>query len=338
MNDKVRVAVVGCGYWGPNMVRNFSELDRVEVAVVCDLRQNRLEAIQRRYPSVFTTIEFARVVEDPTIDAVVLTTPVATHYPLAKQAITCGKHVFVEKPLTASLTEAEDLVKLARLHGRVLMVDHTFLYTGAVQKLKELIARGELGDLYYFDSVRVNLGIFQPDVSVVWDLAAHDISIMTYLLDRNPVAVSATGATHFKWQTEDIAYITTMFDDSLLGHVHVSWLSPVKIRQMLIAGSKRMIVYNDNEPSEKVKVYDRGVNFTDTSDALYDLLVNYRIGDVHIPRLDTREALHVECEHFIDCILTGQRPLSDGESGLGVVRVLEAAQHSIHNQGKVVYL
>ena len=338
MGERLRVAVVGYGYWGPHMVRNFLEMDRVEVSAVCDVSESRLELARRRYSSVATTTAFEQVIEDRRIDAVVLATPVSTHYPLARMALESGKHVLVEKPLAASVDEATELVRLASRCGRVLMVDHTFLYTDAVQRLKRLIETGELGNLYYFDSVRVNLGLFQPDVSVVWDLATHDISILQYLLDRTPLFVSATGSAHLKPGVQDVAYVTLMFDDNLIGHVHVSWLSPVKIRQTLIAGSRRMVVYNDNEPSEKVRMYDRGVQSVESPDDLYRLLVTYRMGDVHIPHLENREALRVECEHFVECVRSGNRPISDGEAGLAVVRVLEAAQQSIEENGKAVYL
>jgi predicted dehydrogenase len=338
MSDKLRVAVVGYGYWGPHMVRNFLEIDGAEVSAVCDARKDRLELVRRRHPSTATTTSFEQVVTDPWVDAVVLATPVSTHYPMVRLALESGKHVLVEKPLTNSVSEAEELVRLASRRGRVLMVDHTFLYTDAVQRLKRLIEADELGDLYYVDSVRVNLGLFQPDVSVVWDLATHDVSILQYLLGRTQRSVSATGSAHLKPGVQDVAYVSLMFDDSLIGHVHVSWLSPVKIRQTLIAGSRRMVVYNETEPSEKVRIYDRGVQSVEGPEDLYRLLVTYRMGDVYVPYLENREALRVECEHFVDCVRSGKGSISDGESSLAVVRVLEAAERSIQANGQAVPL
>jgi predicted dehydrogenase len=272
---------------------------------------------------------------DAAVDAVVLATPVSTHYPLAKRALECGKHVFVEKPMTGSVAEAEELVALAQKHGRVLMVDHTFIYTGAVRKMKEIVAAGNVGDIYYFDSVRVNLGLFQHDTDVLWDLAPHDLSILTHLIPATPKYVTAIGADHTGSGFADVAYMTVQYANNLLAHFHVNWLSPVKIRQILIGGTKQMLVYDDIQLTEKVRVYDSGINVT-TKEGIYKTLVDYRTGDMWAPKLEVREALAFECEHFIDCLRTGKTPWSDGAAGLAVVRLLAAASQSLANQGQRV--
>jgi len=330
----VGVAVVGCGYWGPNIVRNFFDAPHCRVISVCDAAPSRLDAMSRRHPGIITTDTIADVLRDPLVDAVAIATPARTHAELASQALLAGKHVLVEKPMAMSVGEAEPLVELADRLGLTLMVDHTFVYTGAVRKIKQLIGSGKLGSLYYYDSVRVNLGLVQHDVSVMWDLASHDLSIMDYLLAEEPRAISAVGATHLAGGVADIAYLTVQFANNLIAHFHVNWLSPVKVRQVLIGGERRMVLYDDIEPTEKVKLYDRGLDLAGrTEDAA--VRVAYRLGDMTAPALDQTEALLTECSHFVHCIRTGRKPLTDGISGLRVVRLLEAAERSTRNGGRL---
>ncbi len=334
LESVVGVAVVGCGYWGPNLVRNFFDTPDCRVVTVCDTSPTRLEAMQRRHPSVSTTSSFDDVLRDRTVDAIAIATPVQTHAPLARRALKAGKHVLIEKPMTTSVAEAEELVELAARKALVLMVDHTFVYTGAVRRIKQLIDSGETGNLYYYDSVRVNLGLVQHDVNVVWDLAAHDLSIMDYLLDRSPTHASAVGVTHLPGGMADVAYLTVYFDSNLIAHFHVNWLSPVKVRQVLIGGDRRMILYDDMEATEKVKVYDRGVRWNDDpEEARRDTLVAYRLGDMYAPVLDQTEALRTECAHLVQSIRGGTAPVTDGLSGLRTVRVLAAAERSLLNYG-----
>jgi predicted dehydrogenase len=339
----ITVGVIGCGYWGPNLVRNFVEGEASRLLWICDTDESRLREIGRRYPSARTTPDYRRLLADPELDAVVIATPVATHYPFAKEALAAGKHVLVEKPFTTNAREAEELIALAAQSGRTLMLDHTFVYTGAVRKIKEILDEGEFGDLLYFDSVRINLGLFQRDINVVWDLAPHDLAIMDYLVGRSPVALTATGSCHVEAGIENIAYVMLRFADSFIAHFHFNWLSPVKIRRTLIAGSRKMIVYDDIEPTEKVRVYDKGVTTnrieTDTDkEAAYRTLVSYRTGDVWVPKLDMTEALaHVRAE-FLASIRERRPPLTDGAAGLRVVRLLEAAQESINHGGRLIEL
>ena len=330
----VGVAVVGCGYWGPNLVRNFFETPGCRMLAVCDQSGPRLRTMEARHPSLRTCTSFDDVLKDDRIDAVAIATPVHTHAALAKQALLAGKHVLVEKPLTTSVMDAEELVRLAERERRVLMVDHTFVYTGAVRRMKQLIDTGEIGELYYYDSVRVNLGLVQHDVNVIWDLAAHDLAIMDYLLPRRPTQVSASGVTHLPGGMADVAYLTLRFEDNLIAHFHVNWLSPVKVRQVLVGGDRRMILYDDLEPTEKIKVYDRGVHWNGGADeARREALVAYRLGDMHAPMLNQTEALRTECEHFIDSVRSGSTPITDGHAGLRTVRVLAAAERSLKNGG-----
>ena len=329
----IGIGVIGYGYWGPNLVRNFAQVDGAGVTAVCDSREERLSVVNKLYPAVITYTDVGAMLADPAVDAVAIATPVSTHYPLAKQALLAGKHVFVEKPFTATSAEGEELVALADERRLTLMVDHTFIYTSAVRKIHDLVAKGELGTLYYYDSVRVNLGLFQSDVSVMWDLAVHDLSIMDYLLERDPVTVSATGVAHVAGQPENMAYLTCMFEDNLIAHFHVNWLAPVKVRQTLLCGSEKMVVFDDVDMSEKVKVYDKGVILDEADDAVYQRHVGYRTGDMWAPRLDNVEALAIETEHFVECIRSGETPLSDGRAGLRVVRILEAAHESMAQRG-----
>ena len=333
----MRIGVIGYGYWGPNLARNFAELEGAELRWCADTKADRRALAKRRYPAVNVTADANDIFGDDAVDAVVIATPVFTHHALARQALERGKHVLVEKPMTRTVKEGEDLVALAEKKGLVLMVDHTFVYTGAVRKMKDILDVGELGDLHYLDSVRVNLGLFQHDIDVLWDLAPHDLSILTYLIHERPRSVLAIGASHTGSGFSDVTYVTVQYANSFLAHFHVNWLSPVKIRQMLIGGSRRMLVYNDTEPSEKVRVYDRGVRVT-TQDGIYETLIDYRTGDMWAPKLDNREALAVECEHFLDCVRFKKVPRTSAAAGLTVVRLLEAAERSLAAGGTQVML
>ena len=336
--EALTLGVIGCGYWGPNIVRNFSSAEDARVVAVADLRPERLDAIRSRAPLARLTTEAAELIGDPEIEAVAITTPVSTHHALARAALEAGKHVLVAKPLAATLEEADDLVALAEERGRVLMVDHTFVYTGAVRKIKRLIDDGAVGDLLYFDSVRINLGLFQHDVNVIWDLAAHDFSILTYLLDGvRPRTVSATGASHSRSRLEDVAYVTLEYENDFIAHFHVNWLSPVKIRQTLIGGSQRMVVWNDLDPDEKIKVYDKGIDHGDREQT-YEALVSYRIGDAWIPQVERHEALGFEAAHFVDCVRGRAVPATSGDAGREVVRLLEATGASLRSGGRAVEL
>lgn len=335
----VRVGVIGYGYWGPNLVRNFAASSGAAMRRVCDIDPVRLAFASARYPSVAVTTDADEVIADPDLDAIAIATPVWTHFDLASRALSAGKHVLVAKPLAATAEEARQLIDQAARRGLVLMVDHTFVYTGAVRKIRDMVAAGELGDIYYYDSVRVNLGLFQHDASVIWDLAVHDLSILDYVLGRRVCAVSATGMRHVSGEPENIAYLTLFFADRLIAHIHVNWLAPVKIRRTLIGGSRKMIVYDDLEPSEKVKVYDRGISLRDeTSEGIHKLLVHYRTGDMWAPQVDLTEALELETAHFLRCIAGAGQPISDGGSGLRVVLIMEAATRSMREQGRCVEL
>ena len=333
----MKAAVIGVGYWGPNLIRNFLAHDEIEGVIACDRDEVRLAKMAKMFPGVQTALNYEEVVTRPDVDIVVIATPVSSHYQIAKLAIESGKHCFIEKPITASVAEAEELIALAEEKGVTLFVDHTFIYTGAVRKIKEIVSSGRIGDIYYFDSVRVNLGLFQHDVNVIWDLAPHDLSIMDYLLEAKPVAVSAIGSCHVGNGLEDIAYLTLTFENNLIAHFHVNWLAPVKIRKTLIGGTKSMVVFDDTEASEKIKIYDKGIDVT-TREGVYSTLVQYRTGDMVSPKLDQQEALAVGTRHFLDCIRDGSRPMTDGQAGLNVVRILEASEVSIKNEGRLVPL
>lgn len=337
----VGIGIIGYGYWGPNLVRNFAETPGVRVAAVSDLRADRLAAVSARYPGVATTTSVQELIDNPAVDAVAIATPVFTHFDLAMKALKAGKHVLVEKPLASSLEQATQLIEEAEKRGLVLMVDHTFVYTGAVRKIRQMVQGGELGDIYYYDSMRVNLGLFQHDIDVLWDLAVHDLSIMDYVLPERPCAVSATGISHVAGRPENIAYLTLFFESSLIAHINVNWLAPVKVRQTLIGGSQRMIVYDDLEPSEKIKIYDKGItidNSANNDDNTYNILLGYRTGDMWAPKLDGSEALRVEADHFVDCINNGTVPITGGERGMQIVQILEAATKSMAERGKLVEL
>jgi predicted dehydrogenase len=332
----VRFGVIGYGYWGPNIVRNLQAIENAQLVAVCDKSAAALRRVHRVYPGLQVTTDFADVLGSPDIDAVAVVTPVWTHYELARAALENGKHVFVEKPITSTARQAEELIELAERKNLKIMVDHTFLFSGAVRKIREIVDAGTLGPLYYFDSKRVNLGLFQHDVSVIWDLAPHDLSIMDYLITERPEALVATGGNHLNGHA-DMAFITIYFPRSIIAHVNVNWLSPVKVRTTLIAGKDKMLVWNDLEADEKIKVYDKGVNIT-SGEGVYDLLVSYRSGDVWAPKCDQAEALKVELDYFVDCIVNDRTPINDGEAGLRVVRLLEGADQSLKDRGKIVSL
>ena len=338
MGNAINIGVIGYGYWGPNLVRNFSEIPGAQVRMVSDFKPELLTKVQARYPSIQVTTDCRDIFADPKIDAVAIATPVSTHFDLALAALQAGKHVLVEKPITTTSEQAMRLIEEAEKRGLVLMVDHTFVYTGAVRKMHELITTNALGDIYYYDSVRVNLGLFQHDVNVIWDLAVHDLSIMNYVLPSQPYAVSATGISHVPGGLENIAYLTLFFENNLIAHINVNWLAPVKLRRTLIGGSQKMIVFDDLEPSEKVKVYDKGITINSNSENLYQMLIGYRTGDMWSPKLDMTEALKTEGLHFFHCIEQGERPTTDGQAGLRVVRILEAATESMRKQGKLIEL
>src|SRR5438309_2256491 len=346
----IRMGVIGYGYWGPNIVRNLRGVDGCEVATVCDRSPGALTRVAQAYPEVATTRDASELMTSPKIDAVAIVTPVHTHFPLAKSALQHAKQVFIEKPFTATTAQAEELIELAERRNLKIMVDHTFLFTGAVRKIRQLIDEGVLGDIYYYDSTRVNLGLFQHDVSVIWDLAPHDLSIMDFLIRQKAQGVVATGEAHFNGQA-DVAFITVYFPGKTIAHINVNWLSPVKVRTTLIGGEKRMLVWNDLEADEKIRVYDKGLqvdggnghtngdgNGNGATKGLYELLVSYRSGDMWAPRLERAEALTVELGYFIDCITRDQTPINDGVAGARVVRMLEAADLSLRERGKEILL
>lgn len=332
----VGVAIIGAGYWGPNFIRNFSTIHDANITYVCDLDKKKLQKINHLYPSIKTTTNVSDVLKDSKTEAVVIATPVKTHYPLAKLALEARKHVLVEKPMTSSIDHAKDLIDLAEKKKRMLLVDHTFIYHPAVQKMKHLVDKKELGELFYFDSVRTNLGLFQHDTNVLWDLATHDLSIMDYLLDQDPKEITAIGASHIRKGIENIVYVTIRYPGNLLGHIHVNWLAPVKLRLTLLSGYHKMIAYNDMEPIEKIKVYDRSIRYKQNLENVNLSKYQYRVGDIESPRLDDVEALHVLCQHFINCILGKETPKSGGKQGYRVVTMLEAAQQSLINNGQPV--
>lgn len=334
----VKLAVVGCGYWGQNLIRNFAEVDGAELATVCDLEEKALAKVQKRYPTVSLTQDLDQVLADPGIDAVVIATPISTHYSYAQKALLAGKHVLVEKPMTTSAALVLDLMDTAAQANRKLMVDHTFLYTSAVRKMKQLINAGEIGDLLYFDSIRINLGLVQSDTNVLWDLGPHDFSIMDYLCDLEPKSVSANAVKHLHCPHENVAYVTVRFSNNLIAHFHLNWLAPVKVRTTIVGGSKKMLVYNDMENSEKVKVYDRGITQNHDPARRERMLTGYRNGDILVPNLETTEALKLMAQEFVNSIREDRNPLTDGASAYRVVRLLEAAQRSIEQNGREIDL
>jgi len=335
---KTRVGIIGAGYWGPNLVRNFMLVPDVEVAAIADLQESRRKFIKDRYPTINALADDAQLIGDPSIAAVVIATPVNTHFRLAEAALKAGKHVMLEKPMCASARECDALIELAKKSNLTLMVDHTFLYTGAVRYIRQAIAEGRIGDILYFDSVRVNLGLFQHDVNVIWDLAPHDVSIMDAIMPQKAKSVSAVGRASLGTKIENIAYMTVTFEDFSIAHFHVNWLAPVKVRTTLIGGTKQMIVYDDTEPSEKIKIYDKGVTVASNVEEIHRKLVDYRIGDMYAPRLESTEALLLVAKEFTDSIREKRKPLTDAESGRRVVSILEAASESLKRDGAPVGL
>jgi predicted dehydrogenase len=332
----VKFGVIGYGYWGPNVVRNLDHLDGSQVVAVCDKSPTSRKRIQKAHPHVKVASDSADLLSSTEIDAIAVVTPVWTHYELTKAALEQGKHVFVEKPFTSDSNQAEELINLAAKKNLKIMVDHTFLFTGAVKKIGQLLEEGTLGRVYYYDSTRVNLGLFQHDVNVIWDLAPHDLSIIDHLIKEAPEAVSATGQTHLNGH-EDVAFITVYFPNKIIAHINVNWLSPVKVRTTLIGGEKKMLVWNDLEADEKIKIYDKGVHIT-SREGLYNLLVNYRSGDMWAPQVEQVEALRQELGYFVDCLSNDRTPFNDGAAGLRVVKLLEAANASVKKRGALVYL
>jgi predicted dehydrogenase len=332
----IKFGVIGYGYWGPNIVRNLDRTENCKVVAICDKTPASRKAAQKAYPAITVTSHAEELLTSTEIDAIAVITPVWTHYELAKAALEHGKHVFVEKPFTSNAAQAEELINLAAKKKLKIMVDHTFLFTGAVKKIRQVLKEGTLGSIYYYDSTRVNLGLFQHDVNVLWDLAPHDLSIIDHLIAESPEAVSATGQTHLNGH-EDVAFITIYFPNKIIAHINVNWLSPVKVRTTLIGGEKKMLVWNDLEADEKIKIYDKGVDITNRQ-GLYNLLVNYRSGDMYSPQLEQGEALSQEVAYFADCITKNVEPFNDGTAGFRVVKLLEAATQSLGKRGELVYL
>lgn len=332
----IRIGVMGYGYWGPNIVRNFQGLDYSQVVAVCDKNAQALQRVKQAYPNIEATSDCSSVLASADIDAVAIVTPVWTHFDLAKKALENGKHVFVEKPFTSNVAQADELIELAAKKNLTIMVDHTFLFTGAVQKIRQLIEDGSLGGLYYYDSTRVNLGLFQHDVNVLWDLAPHDLSIMDYLIQEEPQAVVATGERHLNGHV-DIAFMTVYFPKNIIAHINVNWLSPVKVRTTLLGGEKKMLVWNDLEADEKIKVYDKGVQMSNR-EGVYELLVSYRSGDMWSPKVEQTEALKAELKYFVECVQESQTPHNDGKAGRRVIQMLEAADKSLKQKGEAVQL
>ncbi len=335
-SDVVRIGVVGYGYWGPNIVRNFLRQESARVVSVCDKSVSSLERLRSDHPAIPATTNYRAMLADDAIDAIAVVTPVWTHFEIAKAALENGKHIFVEKPFTSTVEQGEYLIELAERKNLKIMVDHTFLFTGAVQRIRQLVDEGTLGHLYYYDSTRVNLGLFQHDVNVIWDLAPHDLSIMDYIIGKQPEALVATGECHLNGHA-DVAYLTVYYPDNLIGHISVNWLSPVKVRTTLLGGEKKMLVWNDLEADEKLKIYDRGIQVSG-GEAVYQQLVKYRTGDMWSPNVEQVEALKLEASYFVECIRGDKRPFNDGMAGLRVVRMLESADRSLREKGRVVTL
>ena len=329
----IKMGLIGYGYWGPNLARNFNMNPDMELSAICDFAPDRMQAAHTLYPHTKVVKDAAEILNDPKLDAVAIATPVSTHFELAKNALLSDKHVWLEKPMTEKVEQGKELIDLAEKKGKALLVDHTFVYTGAVRKIKEIIDKGEMGDLIYYDSTRVNLGLFQQDVDVIWDLAPHDISIMDYLMPFKKLAISATGSGYYRKGTTAKALLTIFMENNAIAHINVSWVAPVKIRQTLIGGTSKMILYDDTEPSEKIKVYDKGVELYETKEKLYHMKVQYRVGDMYSPKLEDHEALAFETKHFADCLLNGKEPLTNGVAGLEVVKVLVASKESLEKNG-----
>lgn len=341
----VNIGVIGCGYWGPNLIRNFNQIEECNVIWCVDLNDDRLKHMKKLYPNLKTSNDFMDIINDEKVEAIVIATPVSLHYKLAKEALHVGKHVLIEKPITDNSKDANELIKLAENKNKILMVDHTFEYSSPVIKVKEILDKEELGKIFTIDMIRVNLGLFQKDINVIWDLAPHDISILLYLLNKFPVSVKAEGMDYIQSDISDDVHLTLKFPDKIMVHMHVSWLDPLKIRKVTIVGNKKMLVYDDTKQHEKITVYDKGVVVEKNNlpkDKYYDTWEEfnlvYKSGDVYTPKLDNKEPLNVMCRQFLDCIKTGNKPLSDGLSGLRVVKIIEALQESLRNNGKEVFL
>jgi len=333
----IQIGVIGYGYWGPNIVRNFIFADGADVLSACDTDPNAIARLKRLYPHIPCCSNYKEITGSKHIDAVAVITPLSTHFTIARHALENDKHVFIAKPFAASTQEAEALIELAEKKRRIIMVDHTFLFTAAARKTNALVNENVLGRLYYYDSIRVNLGLFQSDVNVIWDLAPHDLSLLDYFIESHPYAIAATGADHFNRGLVDMAYVTLYFRDNIIAHLNLNWLSPVKIRMTLIGGEKKMLVWNDLKQDEKLMIYDKGVDI-DTKEGMYKTLVDYRTGDMWSPRIDRTEALCTEANYFIDCINQQRRPINDGHSGLRIVKMLEAADESIRRKGVQIQL
>jgi predicted dehydrogenase len=332
----VNIGVIGCGYWGPNLIRNFTKAKGCHLAAIADQRPERLEAVRHLNPWMISSTSAQEIIESRSIDAVVIATPISTHFALAKACLENGKHVFIEKPLTRTSAEAQELIFLAKQQGKVLMVDHTFIYSGAVRKLRELIESGDLGDIYYYDSVRLNLGLFQPDVNALWDLAPHDFSVLGHVLKRKPKRVWASGSSPVRWngwKRESIVYVTVELENDAIAHFHLNWLSPVKLRRTLIGGSRKMVVYDHLDVDNQIKIFDKGVDLLEDQER-YKVLVQYRTGDVLVPKVDQTEPLEIACQHFVDCIHDGKTPITDGIAGLRVVELLEGAENFMRREGE----
>ncbi len=334
----INIGLIGYGYWGPNLARNFNNNPDMNLKAICDFSDDRLEVAAKLYPQANITKDTNELFNSNSLDAIAIATPVSTHFDLANKALENDQHVWLEKPMTETVEQGESLIELAEKKNKTLIVDHTFIYTGAVRKMKELIVNGELGDLIYYDSTRVNLGLFQQDVDVIWDLAAHDISIMDYLMPIKKFTVSATGSHFFGKDIVSKSLLTIYMENNIVAHINVSWVSPVKIRQTLIGGTSKMLLYDDNNPSEKLKIYDKGVELFETKEELYRLKIQYRVGDMYAPRLTETEALALETEHFVDCIKNNKKPETDGRAGLEVVKVLVASKESLTKQGAPIEL
>jgi predicted dehydrogenase len=333
----IGVGVIGYGYWGPNLVRNFVETRGTKVRMVSDLREERLSLVQDRYPGVQVTPRYNELINAPDVDVVAIATPVSTHYDLTMQALRAGKNVLVEKPMAETHEQCLKMQEEAGKRNLLLMVDHTYVYTEAVNMVKRLIDHNDLGTLFYYDSVRINLGLFQRDVNVIWDLAVHDLAIMDYIFQGKPCAVSATGMSHIPNQPANTAFLTLFYNNCFISHIHVSWLAPVKVRRTLIGGLKKMIVFDDLEPSEKIKIYDKGITLNESSEeGIYKMLIGYRSGDMWVPQLNATEALRTEVQHLIRCLTTQEQPLADAKLGARVVKIMEAADRSLAQKGKLV--
>jgi len=334
----IKIGLIGYGYWGPNLARNFNSNPDFELSAISDFSPDRLQTAGALYPQAKLLDNTEDIFNDNSLDAIAVATPVSTHFELAKKALMAEKHVWLEKPMTEEVEQAETLIYLAEKMKKKLILDHTFIYTGAVRKIKEIIERGELGDMVYYDSTRVNLGLFQQDIDVIWDLAPHDLSIMEYIMPFRKLTVSATGSHYYGKNVVPKALLTIYMENDIVAHINVSWVSPVKIRQTLIGGSDKMVLYDDNQPSEKIKVYDKGVELFETKEDLYHMKVQYRVGDMYAPKLDDLEALKIETEHFADCIKNDKEPITDGRAGLEVVKILVASKKSLEVNGAQIDL